>query len=287
MPDENSPSDERIAELERRLAAEPSSRVFLDLARAYHDAGQLEKAAGVCARGLEKHPGWLSARVMLGRIQFDMGTLDDARQAMQEVLDAAPDNLVARRVLAEISLEQGDREGALDRYRALLAFNPADAETRRRIRELEDAGAPAERIPRRWSRRRPLHGPSLLRWYSPRRPSRWRWSLVAGPEAEPAPAPERGTGVEPAPELEPGRESGALATPTLAEIYLQQGLTDQAIDVYREILQGDPSNKEAAARLAEIEASLPKPPDPLAAARKRKVDALSGWLRAIQGEPRA
>jgi len=269
MPDENSPVDDRIAELERRLAAEPSSRVFLDLARAYHDAGQLEKAAGVCARGLEKHPGWLSARVMLGRIQFDMGTLDEARQAMQLVLDAAPDNLVARRVLAEISLEQGDREGALDRFRALLAFNPADSETRRRIRELERAGGPPERS----------HAEAVPPPAAPQPPPpevvQPAAIVVAEAEQEPEPAPG------------PGRESGALATPTLAEIYLQQGLTGQAIDVYREILQGDPSNNEAAARLAEIEASLPTPPDPLAAARKRKIDVLSGWLRAVRGEQRA
>jgi len=274
MPDETSQADERIAELERRLAAEPTSRVFLDLARAYHEVGQFEKAADVCSRGLQKHPGWLSARVMLGRIQFEMGTLDEAKQSMQQVLDAAPDNLVARRVLAEISLEQGDREGALDRYRALLAFNPADTETRSRIQQLEatGAGAPDEAAatPEPPAEAQPVTQPE------PAAPA------VAA-EPEPVPEPEPAPGPEPGPALEPG----ALATPTLAEIYLQQGLTEQAIEVYREILQGDPANKEAATRLAEIEATLPSPPDPLAALRRRKIDALSAWLRAIRGEQHA
>ena len=99
----------------------------------------------------------------------------------------------------------------------------------------------------------------------------------------------------------PEPEELHLATPTLAEIYLQQGLTDKAAEVYREILQGDPGNNEARNRLAEIEAlatsrstveaSEPEPPqpadplpvpDPAMEARARKVEALRGFLRAIQ-----
>lgn len=240
MPDNAQSESTRIAELRRRLAAEPSSRLFLDLAREYHESGQLETAAQVCFRGLKRHPSYLSARVLLGRVLFDMGRFEESCEAMEAVLASAPDNLVARRVLAEISFELGDLPGALDRFRALLAFNPADADAKSRIDELEAR----------------LSG------------------AAAGPAPRPAENGER--------ELDPG----VLATPTLAEIYLQQGLNDRAALVYREILKGDPDNAEALARLAEIEPPQ-APPDPATESRRRRIAALTSWLEVIRRVPRS
>jgi tetratricopeptide (TPR) repeat protein len=42
----------------------------------------------------------------------------------------------------------------------------------------------------------------------------------------------------------------------LAELYLQQGLLERAIEVYREVLEAEPANEAARVRLAELEASL-------------------------------
>jgi len=250
MPDKTPDASGRIADLKRRLSAEPTSRLFLELAREYYDSGQLAAAADVCTQGLKSHPAYLSARVLLGRICFDMGETGKSAEAMEIVLAQAPDNLVARRVLAEISMEEGDTELALDRYRALLAFYPGDVEARRKIEQLE-----AKR-------------------------------------ASPAPQPERAT-MAPAPAAETAQavssgtllDSGVLATPTLAEIYLQQGLHDKAAQVYREILRGDPGNADAIARLVEIE-RLSEAPDPAARTREKKVAVLNRWLDVIRGGSR-
>jgi hypothetical protein len=45
-----------------------------------------------------------------------------------------------------------------------------------------------------------------------------------------------------------------LSSGTLAELYFQQGLLERAIEVYREVLAGEPGNEAARARLAEIAA---------------------------------
>ena len=50
--------------------------------------------------------------------------------------------------------------------------------------------------------------------------------------------------------------SKPLSSATLAELYLQQGLLERAIEVYRELLEAEPGNDGARARLAELEASL-------------------------------
>jgi len=47
-----------------------------------------------------------------------------------------------------------------------------------------------------------------------------------------------------------------LSSATLAELYLEQGLLERAIEVYRKVLEGEPANDGARARLAELEASL-------------------------------
>jgi tetratricopeptide (TPR) repeat protein len=253
------PEPARIAELKRRLAKEPASRSFLDLAREYHEAEQLEEAAAVCAEGLKFHPNYLSARVLLGRIYFDMGKVEESRSQMESVLAQAPDNLIARKVLAWICLDQGDADGALDRYRALLAFNPADSETRERIARIEAQLHPKESAPE-------VPEASL-------------------PE-EPAPAPPAFEALPSGPGDSGGEaaapEPGILATPTLAEIYVQQGLPDKAAEVYREVLTGDPHNVEARTRLEQIERAAPQAPDPGALARRRKIEALATWLDRIR-----
>ncbi len=258
MPEKTLPENPKLAELARRLEKEPGSRLFLDLAREYYQTGRLDQAAEICAKGLRHHPSYLSARVLLGRIYHDLGRSDEARFEMETVLAQAPDNLLARRVVAEISLDQGDLSGALERYHALLAFSPKDENAARRIEEIE----------------------ARLSGIGPAQASE------AGGAARPAREPE-GPAAHAAAPAAPAipDDAGMLATPTLAEIFLQQGLMDKAAQVYREILNGDPHNNEARVRLAEIEgAARPAPvTDPVQVARRRRIEALTSWLHAIRG----
>jgi len=46
----------------------------------------------------------------------------------------------------------------------------------------------------------------------------------------------------------------AMSTATLAELYLSQGVLDKAIDVYSQLLEREPDNQRARARLGEIKA---------------------------------
>jgi hypothetical protein len=56
------------------------------------------------------------------------------------------------------------------------------------------------------------------------------------------------------PTATPAPEEGQLSSATLAELYFNQGFTDKAIEVYRELIAREPENGRAAARLTELEA---------------------------------
>ena len=60
MPEDPTP---RIDELREKVARDPSSRVFLQLAEEYRKAGKFEEAVEVCQEGLKHHPNYTSARV--------------------------------------------------------------------------------------------------------------------------------------------------------------------------------------------------------------------------------
>lgn len=62
-------------------------------------------------------------------------------------------------------------------------------------------------------------------------------------------------------EEESGPQSAAgtnVATVTLAEIYFQQGLREQALQIYRQLLEREPGNESVRKRIQEIEASKPE-----------------------------
>jgi tetratricopeptide (TPR) repeat protein len=52
----------------------------------------------------------------------------------------------------------------------------------------------------------------------------------------------------------PAEPEPDLNSSTLAELYFNQGFTDQAIDVYRQIVEREPGNERVQARLRELEA---------------------------------
>src|SRR5882757_8640771 len=118
----------RIEDLRRRVQKDPASIAFAQLAEECRRGGNLQESVDVCRAGLALHPGYLSARVTLGRALVEMGDLDTALAELEYVLRSAPENLAAIRGLAEIHHRQGHLTLALEQYRAalLLARNDPD-----------------------------------------------------------------------------------------------------------------------------------------------------------------
>jgi tetratricopeptide (TPR) repeat protein len=126
----------RIEDLRRRVQKDPTSIAFAQLAEECRRAGHYQEAVDVCRTGLELHPGYLSARVTLGRALIELNDLDSALAELQHVLKSAPENLAAIRGVAEIHHRQGALPEALARYRAALALARNDPDLQRTVDEL-------------------------------------------------------------------------------------------------------------------------------------------------------
>lgn len=135
----------RLEELRRRVEKDPVSIAFAQLAEEYRRAGLFEQSVEACRAGLTTHPGYLSARVTLGRALIELNQLDDARHELQLVLKSAPENLAAIRGMAEIHHRRGELAEALSQYRSALALARNDPDLERTVEELSRQVAPQPR----------------------------------------------------------------------------------------------------------------------------------------------
>lgn len=133
----------RIDELRRRLQKDPASIAFAQLAEEYRRAGKYQDAVETCRAGLKRHPGYLSARVTLGRALLEVGDLETAQVELNDVLLAAPQNLAAIRGLAEIHRRRGELREALDQYRTAFELAQNDPGIDQIVRDLRRELAPA------------------------------------------------------------------------------------------------------------------------------------------------
>ena len=119
-----------IEKLRAKVDKDPSSRLFLPLAEEYRKSGMLDEAIGVLLSGLDRHPGYTSARVALGRIYLEKSMINEARTEFERVVDLVPDNLFAHRKLADIYRDLDMLQRAEEEYRTVLALNPLDEEAK-------------------------------------------------------------------------------------------------------------------------------------------------------------
>ncbi len=127
---------EEIEKLRERVERDPDSKLFLPLAEEYRKAGMYEEAIEVLEKGLQRQPGYTSAKVALGKIYLEQGKLDDARVVLEEVALTVPDNLFAKKKLAEIYNKKGDTERAKEYCKKVLELNPDDEEIKGMLEQL-------------------------------------------------------------------------------------------------------------------------------------------------------
>ena len=137
----------RIDELRRRVQKDPASIAFAQLAEELRRSGANQEAVDTCRAGLKIHPGYLSARVTLGRALIELGQLDEAQVELSRVLESAPENLAAIRGLAEIYHRRGDLAQALAQYRAALLLARNDPDLEETIADLSRQVEPARPAP--------------------------------------------------------------------------------------------------------------------------------------------
>lgn len=117
-----------IDKLAKKLAKDPHSKVFIQLAEEYVKAGLLQEAGAVLEEGLKTYPTFLTARVALGRIYYQLGLVPKAKAMLEEAVKMSPENLLAHRTLAQLYVQEGASEPALRSCSVVLSVNPQDEE---------------------------------------------------------------------------------------------------------------------------------------------------------------
>ncbi|MGC2062154.1 MAG: tetratricopeptide repeat protein [Thermodesulfovibrionales bacterium] len=126
-----------IDKLKEKVDKDPNSKLFVPLAEEYRKEGMLEEAIGVLLSGIEKQPGYMSARVSLGKIYLEKEMLKEAQAEFEQVIRAIPDNLYAHKKLADIYRATGDTRQAIRSYKTVLKLNSMDEEALSNLSELE------------------------------------------------------------------------------------------------------------------------------------------------------
>lgn len=262
MPDPRELAAE-IAKYEARLASEPRSRIFAQLADAYRKAGRLEEAIRTCRSGLREHPTYASARMVLGRALNEKGQLAEAEKELAIVLELTPGNAVAHRLLGDLAAAQGRQDEARKRYETALGLSPQDREAREALQRLRQAPGPAPEAPEGAFRGLPAGVPGR--------------TGAAPPDA-------RGVSEEPPAEPEASSEALGLATETLADLYAQQGFGERAAEIYQELLRQKPSRPDLRQKLEQAQASAPVPVGGEAASpvRGSGIALLERWREAAR-----
>jgi tetratricopeptide (TPR) repeat protein len=134
---------DEIHHYEARFAREPSAQAHAALAEAYRRAGRVDEAITLCRRGLERHPGYATARLVLARALVDRGALGEGRGEAERFLRGEPDHEPALRLAVECALRLGDPRGALTHARRLAVLDAQDRAVAGLIRALEVASGEA------------------------------------------------------------------------------------------------------------------------------------------------
>jgi tetratricopeptide (TPR) repeat protein len=139
-----------IRSLTTRLAEEPTSLAFLELAEALRRRGQLEAACKVARGGLGRYPGLADAHDLMARILSDLGDLAGAFDAWADALRLDPMRTGALKGIAFLYFRAGDAGAAIDHLQRAAEADPDDesiaqalARVRRESRAMAHRTTPA------------------------------------------------------------------------------------------------------------------------------------------------
>ena len=116
-----------IRALTTRVAEEPTSLAFLELAEALRRRGQLEAAGKVARGGLGRYPGLADAHDLMARILSDQGDLAGAFDAWADALRLDPMRTSALKGIAFLYFRAGDAAAAIDHLQRAAEADPDDS----------------------------------------------------------------------------------------------------------------------------------------------------------------
>ncbi len=310
------------AEILRRFEEDPSGRQFLPLSEILRNHQLIDESLELLYQGVQDHPGFAVARVVLARELFQRGLVLDAWDTLGRAPTPLTDNVLAQKLQFKLALLLGDEPTVRKAYQQLRVQQGVDPEIKRLIERLDLDGIALTRE----SYTTDLIGRGIdLRLPRPDNVSSMISVTNIADKAIPKDAKladeQRSRGkkfileyelddttrkhiekfyVVPLPEvfapgaLSDGDKSGAkghveLDSTTLAEIYAKQGFYGKALAIYRRLLRMAPHNDLIRLKVSEL-ARLDKEQrhedlenDPVIFERMEVVEIIDRQMRFLTG----
>ena len=130
-----------IDKLERRYAENPQGLTFAPLAEVHRKNGDVSRALELLRIGLELHPNYIPASIVLGRCHQDQGDFAAAETAFAHVLRLDDENVIALKSLADI-MEKQERLGEAEQWlQRLVSVDRSNDEAHEQLRRVQEAKA--------------------------------------------------------------------------------------------------------------------------------------------------
>src|SRR5262249_38240032 len=134
-----------VERYEQILAQDPSSAVFVELAKALIEVGDHRRAIEVCQAGTSHHRNSIMGRVLWGKALICLGRPAEAMEQFDRALAFDRENPYAYSLISEVLLQKGLYRSALPLLRKATALQPNNGRIRQWLEATERAvaGGPA------------------------------------------------------------------------------------------------------------------------------------------------
>ncbi|WP_237081092.1 tetratricopeptide repeat protein [Myxococcus xanthus] len=134
-----------VERYEQLLRQDPTSSVFVELAKALLEKGDAARAIEVCGQGISHHPASVVGRVLWGKALIQQGRPAEAMDQFEQAISIEKDNPYAYNLIGEVLLQHRLYRSALPILRKALALQPNDGRVKQWLEQTEQAfaGGPA------------------------------------------------------------------------------------------------------------------------------------------------
>lgn len=126
-----------IQRLSEKYGKDPKSRIFVQLADLYRKNNMLDEALDVINKGLEYHPEYPVAYLILGKCYYDKRSHIQARDAFEKTIALDPQNIVALQMMAKTCEILKDERGQINAYKSIISIDPLDNNAKEKLAMLE------------------------------------------------------------------------------------------------------------------------------------------------------
>lgn len=234
----------KIAAYTEILVKDPRSTIFVSLAETYRKMGMFDDARKIIDKGLQLHPDFSPAHIVLARVLCQQDDYPGSIDAFEKALEIDPESLAALVGYARVRILLGEEDSARDLLLRARQLSPADPVINKLLLSLpeevtdevtaERPDAGAEDVVDEVTAELPDEAPDEMV------DEEFAQDSVTAADSE-EDADGQAT-------VEPG-----LVSMTLAELYERQGLTDEALRLYQQLLALNPDDLNLRHKIRDLE----------------------------------